>query len=105
MKLLSLRVSALPASALAVAIDAMPALSASSDAWEEFRVEVKEACLKAAEGVLRNPEIVVDPFGSESYGIAVLTGPETGGDDQPRRLLCVFDKQSRKAEVGGPLEL
>jgi hypothetical protein len=35
----------------------------------------------------------------------VLTGAEKGGDDKPRTLVCVFDKSSRKAEVGSTLEM
>jgi hypothetical protein len=81
------------------------AYASSDDAWEEFRVEVEEACLAAADGYLQTPVTVVDPFGSESFGLAVLTGLEPGGDGKPRSIVCVFDKVSKKVELGSALEL
>lgn len=81
------------------------ASASSDDAWEEFRAEVETSCRSAAGDILETPEIVVDPFGSESYGIAVLVGVERGGDDVPRSVVCVFDKASRSAQIGTPLDL
>ncbi len=88
----------------AVAFAASAASASSDDAWAEFRIEVETKCEQAAQGVLKNPEIVVDPFGTESYGVAVLFGPEVGGSDAERMLVCVFDKKARTAEVGSALE-
>lgn len=77
---------------------AAPALASSDDAWEEFRAEVRTTCaaLAPTEG---ETAIEVNPFGSESYGTALMitTLPDGGAD----RYVCIFDKQSKKAEISG----
>lgn len=76
------------------------AQAASGDAWEEFQQEVELACRDASKDVI-TPEVVqVDPYGSESYGFAVLVGPEVGTTDL-RLVACAYDKASQKAEVSG----
>lgn len=76
------------------------AQAASGDAWEEFQQEVDLACREAAKGVI-TPEVVqVDPYGSESYGFAVLVGPEVGSSAL-KLVACAYDKASQKAEVSG----
>lgn len=82
----------------------LPAVAASGDAWDEFRAEVETACRAATEASFETASIVVDPFGTESYGIAILTGLERGGDNVERSLVCVFDKVSRVVEIGAPLD-
>ena len=82
---------ALAASVLA----AIPAAAGASspDAWNEFRAEVRSACLAAGKTQgMANPRIVVHPFGTTSYGIAVLRQ----GDE---RKICVFDKQTKAVEL------
>jgi hypothetical protein len=54
--------------AMMTTVLAAPTWASSDDSWAEFRVEVEETCLKVPEGILVTPSIVVDPFGSESYG-------------------------------------
>jgi hypothetical protein len=78
-----------------------PAFAASGDAWAEFAVEVEEACLDATGDVFEEAVAVVDPFGSESFGLAVVTGAVSGG--VPASVICVFDKQSKAVEIGGEL--
>lgn len=92
---------------LATALIALsaPVKASSEDAWEEFRAEVEAACRSTTEDIFEAPEIIVDPFGSESYGIAIVTGLERGGDGTPRSIVCIFDKVSRSAEVGTPLDI
>ncbi|MDO8900731.1 MAG: hypothetical protein Q7V15_05180 [Phenylobacterium sp.] len=70
------------------------AASASSpDAWSAFRAEVRSACLAAARAQgMTNPEVVTHPFGSQSYGIAVLRE----GDD---KRICVFNKATKAVEL------
>jgi hypothetical protein len=49
------------------------ALASSPEAWAEFRTEVRARCLSAAQGQgMRNPEVIVHPVGTPSYGVAVL---------------------------------
>lgn len=89
---------------IAAALSA-PAAASTQQAWEEFRATVEETCQNAAEGLLEAPEIVVDPFGSESYGIAVLTGRDVGGDGDLLNVVCVVDKTTGAAELSGSLNL
>lgn len=70
-----------------------PALASSPDAWAEFRVEVRDTCLAAAKAQgMKTPEVIVHPFGSASYGIAVLRE----GDD---KRICVFNKATKAVEL------
>lgn len=84
------------ASLLALGLPAL-AQASSSDAWEEFRVNVQAACeaLAPKGGAL---QVEVDPYGSESYGLAILTHRTETGQD---RYVCVYDKRSQKAEISG----
>jgi hypothetical protein len=77
---------------------AMPALADSPGSWEAFRARVGEACLAA----VQDPgEVVVDvnPFGSESYGVALLEVTTEYGTD---RMACIFDKVTGAVEVTSP---
>ena len=81
---------------------AVPAHAASDDAWEAFRSDVETACLAAAESLFEVPQVRVDPFGSESYGLALVTGKARGADAEIAAI-CVFDKQTKAVEIGGEL--
>lgn len=82
---------------------AAPALvhASSEDAWEEFRANVETTC----RALIDAPEtaqvaVEVNPFGSESYGAALMTIDygEAGQD----RLACIFNKQTETAELTAP---
>ena len=52
---------------------------------------------------------IVDAYGSESYGIAIVYGREPGGKGAtpaPGRasVVCVYDKRTKKAELSGIIE-
>ena len=79
------------------------ALAASDDAWAEFAREVEEACRAATSSILTNAQAVVDPFGSESYGLTILTGDAAPG--VTKSIVCVFNKQTKAVEIGGELDL
>ena len=87
---------------LAAAALAAPlaATASSEEAWEEFRAEVRDACEAAAD----RPEgaeirVEVNPFGSESYGAAIVTVTQEAGED---RMVCIFDKETKSAEITAP---
>ena len=82
----------------------MPArLEASSDeAWAKLRADVATACLAAVDGLLEDATANVDPFGSPSFGLAIMHGREQGGDGQAN-VVCVYDKRSGKVEVGSAI--
>ncbi|WP_188052302.1 hypothetical protein [Aureimonas fodinaquatilis] len=87
--------------ALSLAL-AMPVKAAAPEAWEQFRQDVQSACLAAGQQQLQDPAIVVDPFGSEKYGLALLTGVEQQGTEL-RSIICVYDKAAKSVELGNPL--
>lgn len=74
--------------------------AASGDAWEEFRTEVEQGCIAATAQILTDATAIVDPFGTESYGVAIVTGDTADGS---KSILCVMDKQTRAFEIGGEL--
>ena len=78
------------------------AFASSSDAWDEFAKDVAAKCTALAEGRIEEPKVVVDPFGTESYGVAILTGKAVGADATVSSI-CVYDKKRQSAEIGGEL--
>jgi hypothetical protein len=78
------------------------ALASSEEAWDEFAKDVAAKCTALAEGRIEQPKVVVDPFGTESYGVALLTGKAVGANTTVSSI-CVYDKKSQAAEIGGEL--
>jgi hypothetical protein len=78
--------------------------AASETAWEEFRAHVDAACRDLVKDQVSEPRTLVDPFGSSSYGLALVTGTPKGGN-KPAGFICVYDKASGRAEIGGELDL
>jgi hypothetical protein len=91
----------LACSLLVSAFGAQAVQAASADAWAEFQQDVEQACREAAKDVIQAEVVQVDPYGSESYGFAVLVGPEIG-TSVLRLVACAYDKASQAAEVSGP---
>jgi len=80
------------------ALSGSHAVGSGGDAWEAFRTTVQDACTAAAGG-MKVGSLRIDPFGTETYGVAVLTDAESGEEH-----VCVYDKARGAAEVGGPLQ-
>ena len=85
---------------------ALPASASTDEAWDAFRVEVEEACLGLVEAPADATVLArVNPFGSESYGAALVTVAVDADGDAPgyeETSVCIFDKQDRSAELTGP---
>lgn len=88
---------------LTVGMLAGPAMvhASSDDAWEAFRENVETTCRALVEA----PEtaqitIEVNPFGSETYGAALVTVDY--GDAGQDRQICIFNKQAETAELTAP---
>ena len=79
------------------------ATAASGDAWAEFATAVEKGCLDATASFFSDARAVVDPFGSESYGLAIVTGETPAGTTAS--IVCVFNKQTEAIEIGGELEV
>lgn len=77
------------------------AQAASEAAWDEFRTAVETACTALVEAPAEAEIAVeVNPFGSESYGVALVTVSfPAGGAD---RMICVMDKKTGAAELSAP---
>lgn len=80
-----------------LALSGSHAVGSSEDAWKEFRTTVQDACIAAA-GRMKVGNVRIDPFGTETYGVAVLTDADSGEEH-----VCVYDKARGAAEVSGPL--
>ncbi len=81
----------------------LEASAASDAAWEEFRADVSEKCLEASEDLFAEASATVDPFGSDSYGMALIEGPAKGAEETRISAICVYDKESMEVELGGEL--
>ena len=58
-----------------------------------FCADVKAKCLAAAQAAgMKSPEVLVHPFGTERYGLAVL---REGAD----KRICVYGKQTKTVEL------
>jgi hypothetical protein len=78
------------------------AFASSDDAWKQFSADVEAKCRAAVADQLPRPRIVVDPTGSTHYGLALLTGIPKGGKTAAA-FLCVYDKQTKAAEIGSEI--
>lgn len=80
----------------------LPAAASSDDAWKEFVADVQTACLAGASDMIEDAKAVVDPVGSENYGLAILTGKSKGADATVSHI-CVYDKKTKAVELGSEL--
>lgn len=74
------------------------AAASTDEAWAEFRTAVAAACtaLVTEPGALT---VEINPFGSESYGAALVTLATPAGTD---RMVCIYDKRAKTAELTAP---
>ena len=77
---------------------ATPAIADGDASWEAFRKDVATACLALVEGP-GEKQIEVNPFGSQSYGVAQVDLTAPAGTD---RMVCIYDKATKTAELSGP---
>lgn len=88
------------ASAVFFALSVPQAFASSDDAWDEFRNDVEQACTKAAAKTMKIEDIKVDPFGSETFGFAIISGFEKGSKTE-QQIVCVYDKKAKTVEISG----
>ncbi len=86
----------------ALQLVAAPALASSEEEWLKFRENVSTACLALA-GELASPEIEVNPFGSATYGVALITTAPTDGS-APETYACIYGKADGTAELTAPFQ-
>ena len=78
------------------------AQASSDQAWVQFQKDVSKACITAAKGLIENGQALTDPYGSENFGLAVVTGKAKGAKVTVSTI-CVYDKKTRRAEIGGEI--
>ena len=86
----------------ALALSLAGSASASSDdAWVEFQKEVATRCKAAATKDLgvKTWTVSVSAFGSQNFGMAILTGKAQGG--VPVKYACAMDNKTKAVEVAG----
>ncbi len=83
----------------------LPASASSGDAWQAMRQKVRAGCLAKANAMrLGKVDVNVDPFGTQSYGTAILI--KRGAPRQASMAyVCVMDKNTGEFEVSGELTL
>jgi hypothetical protein len=96
MKLKSLAVTAIVLAA------PLPAAASSDDVWAAFKADVRKACISAAKDLIQNGKALVDDYGSEHYGLAIVSGKAVGAE-AAISTICVFDKKTKRAEIGGEI--
>lgn len=73
---------------VASALVAACATASSPDAWDIFRQQIEEQCTAASN--LRDAEVRIDPFGTDSYGVASVAGLSDDGSE--KTVICVARK-------------
>jgi hypothetical protein len=82
-----------------------PASASSDDAWKIMRQKLRNGCIEKANAMsLGKVDIRVDPFGTQSYGTAIVI--KRGASRQVKlAYVCVMDKTSGEVEVSGELSM
>lgn len=83
---------------LCLLVLATPAFATGDTEWDAFQAEVAATCL-ALPDAPPNAAVEVSPFGSESYGAALVS---TITDGKLEQQICIFDKTTRAAELASP---
>ena len=87
--------------AIAVGAAAYVAVASPPDAWAEFRQKVATKCIALAlAGDYETAKAQVDPFGTQTYGVALVSGSLKKGLGEASAI-CVMDKKTGAAELGG----
>lgn len=77
--------------------------ASTSEAWQELEDAIKAQCSILFDREFSRYQLHIDPYGSESYGIAFAKGKlrSSSGLRAPKSsMICIYDKRSRRAEIG-----
>ena len=84
---------------LSLVLVSVIAKASSPKAWEEFRADVEKQCIRkftaSRFGDSKNKRILVDPFGTESSGVALVRGYQRKYKTEVT-VLCLYDKKAQK---------
>lgn len=99
-QLLGRRVAVVACAVFAFMSGPIQVQAASADAWAEYQQEVEQACRTAANASFMVRVALVDPYGSDSFGYALLIGLEPSATVESI-VVCAYDLASKKAEISG----
>lgn len=88
---------------LLASTNATVSYASTHEAWEEFRKDVEKTCKAATSDLIENPKVILDPFGSASFGLAIVRGKSTYNKHK-LEIICVYDKKSKAVEISGELK-
>jgi glycerate kinase len=81
------------------------AFASSDDAWKIMRQKMRSGCIDKANTMgLGKVDVSVDPFGTQSYGTAIIIKREASRQAE-LAYVCVMDKKTGEFEVSGELSL
>jgi hypothetical protein len=89
--------------AFVLALPAIAAQAAVPEDWNGFRKEVEQKCHAAVEDFVETPRVLVDPFGSPNYGLAIIIGKYKRTEAR-LTYVCVVDKETQAVELGGGVD-
>ena len=84
-------------------ISVSAAFASSEAAWVQFGADVRAKCTQAVSKYIVNPKATVDPYGSQSYGLALVSGKSTY-NGKMASFICVYDKKTKKVEIGTEMQ-
>lgn len=76
------------------------AVAADEVAWDKFRDSVASACTHAAQATLGETVASVDPYGTDSYGLAIVRSVPS----PDLAMICVYNKTTGVVELGAQMQ-
>jgi len=78
------------------------ACASTSEEWTKMAKDVELKCGEATAAMFRKSQVIVDPTGSENFGLAIVYGRSKAAK-APAAVICVYDKKTMKVEIGSEL--
>lgn len=72
--------------------------ASSPEAWDDFANDVRLKMDKAVAGKFANYGLVVEPNGTQSYGVAIATGTSLK-DKKALTIIGIYGKKTKKLEI------
>lgn len=79
------------------------ALASSDEAWKALAKDVRAKCREAALEHLKPVRVVVDPTGTDKYGLAIAFGKLKNSEDRAS-FICLYDKTTKTVTLGSELK-
>lgn len=76
--------------------------ASTPEAWAEYQEDVRAASEALIDDIVLKPEVYVDPFGSESFGMAIIHGFDRSTLAEVV-YITVCDKSTGNMEISGEI--